>query len=50
LLSIDPVGLVRKSKDGAFPLAQCVNERPYVGSFFMSVAINRVFGTSLSGK
>lgn len=50
LLDIDPVGLVRKDKGAAFPLQQYVNDRPYVASSFMSVAINRVFGTLLSGK
>ena len=50
LLDIDPVGLVRKDRGQAFPLAQYVNDRPYVCSSFMSVAINRVFGTLLSGK
>tara|TARA_B100001989_G_scaffold252347_1_gene234071 strand:- start:5122 stop:6564 length:1443 start_codon:yes stop_codon:yes gene_type:complete len=50
LLDIDPVGLVRKNKGAAFPLEQYVNDRPYVASSFMSVAINRVFGTLLSGK
>lgn len=49
LLDIDPVGLVRKDKGAAFPLEQYVNDRPYVASSFMSVAINRVFGTLLSG-
>ncbi len=50
LLDIDPVGLVRKDRGNAFPLAQYVNDRPYVCSSFMSVAINRVFGTLISGK
>ena len=50
LLDIDPIGLVRKNRGQAFPLAQYVNDRPYVCSSFMSVAINRVFGTLLSGK
>ena len=50
LLDIDPVGLVRKDRGQAFPLAQYVNDRPYVCSSFMSVAINRVFGTLISGK
>ncbi len=50
LLDIDPVGLVRKDRGQAFPLAQYVNDRPYVCSSFMSVAINRVFGTLLSGR
>ncbi len=50
LLDIDPISLVRKNRGQAFPLAQYVNDRPYVCSSFMSVAINRVFGTLLSGK
>ncbi len=49
LLDIDPIGLVRKNRGTAFPLEQYVNDRPYVASSFMSVAINRVFGTLLSG-
>ena len=47
LLDIDPVGLVRK-RDGV--LGQYVNDRPYVASSFLSVAISRVFGSALSGK
>lgn len=50
MLDVDPVGLVRKDKGAAFPLEQYVNDRPYVASSFLSVAINRVFGTLLSGK
>ncbi|MCH9659916.1 MAG: 3' terminal RNA ribose 2'-O-methyltransferase Hen1, partial [Bacteroidetes bacterium] len=49
LLDVDPIGLVRKNRGTAFPLDQYVNDRPYVASSFMSVAINRVFGTLLSG-
>ena len=47
LLDIDSVGLVRGKKD--FALAQYVNDRPYVASSFMSVAIAQVFGTALNG-
>ena len=47
LLDIDPVGLVRK-RDGA--LGHYVNDRPYVASSFLSVAISRVLGSALSGK
>jgi 3' terminal RNA ribose 2'-O-methyltransferase Hen1 len=47
LLDVDPVGLVRGG-DGT--LRQYVNDRPYVASSFLSVAISRVFGTALSGK
>lgn len=53
LLEIDSVGLVRRqysrSRD-SFSLAEYVNDRPYVASSFMSVAIAKVFGTALSGK
>ncbi len=51
LLDVDPVGLVRKGKGNeSFALAQYVNDRPYVASSFMSVALNRVFRTLLSGQ
>src|SRR5215813_14774267 len=48
LLEVDPVGLVRgrqgpPGEGGA--LEQYVNDRPYVASSFLSVAIARVFGT-----
>lgn len=52
LLDIDPVGLVR-GKPGSsgerFALEQYVNDRPYVASSFMSVALAKAFGTALSG-
>ncbi|MEZ4670736.1 MAG: 3' terminal RNA ribose 2'-O-methyltransferase Hen1 [Anaerolineae bacterium] len=47
LLDIDPVGLVRGRGD--FALEQYVNDRPYVFSSFLSVAIAQVYGTALSG-
>jgi 3' terminal RNA ribose 2'-O-methyltransferase Hen1 len=49
LLDVDPIGLVRK---GAGPelLAQYVNDRPYVASSFLSVAIAQVYGSALSGN
>jgi 3' terminal RNA ribose 2'-O-methyltransferase Hen1 len=51
LLDVDPIGLVRKSKNNeSFALKQYVNDRPYVASSFMSVALNRAFGSLLSGK
>jgi 3' terminal RNA ribose 2'-O-methyltransferase Hen1 len=53
LLDIDPVGLVRTrrgpSGEGGL-LDQYVNDRPYVGSSFMSVAIARVFNSALAGN
>jgi len=52
LLDVDPVGLVRGRRGAAGEggmLEQYVNDRPYVASSFMSVAIARIFGTALSG-
>src|SRR6476619_2523191 len=46
LLDIDPVGLVRGRRGpGAEGLDQYVNDRPYVASSFLSVALSDVFGT-----
>jgi hypothetical protein len=47
LLDVDPVGLVRGK--GA-TLDQYVNDRPYVASSLMSVAIGEVFRTALGGR
>jgi len=52
LLDVDPVGLIRgrsRNRKGG-PLSQYVNDRPFVASSFLSVAISRVFGTALSGR
>jgi 3' terminal RNA ribose 2'-O-methyltransferase Hen1 len=53
LLDVDPVALVRgrstKTSDGGL-LTQYVNDRPYVASSFLSVAISRVFGSALGGR
>lgn len=52
LLEVDPVGLVRNRQGPpgeGFALEQYVNDRPYVASSFLSVAIAQVFGTALSG-
>jgi 3' terminal RNA ribose 2'-O-methyltransferase Hen1 len=49
LLDVDPVGLIRRGV--RFPrLDQYVNDRPYVASSFLSVAIARVFNSALAGK
>ena len=52
LLDIDPVGLVRPkpgaSNSGGW-LEQYVNDRPYVASSHLSVAIASVFGSALAG-
>jgi 3' terminal RNA ribose 2'-O-methyltransferase Hen1 len=53
VLDVDPVGLVRGRRgpegDGGL-LTQYVNDRPYVASSFLSVAINSVFGTAMTGR
>lgn len=48
LLEIDPLQLSRGQR-GATPLEPYVNDRPYVASSFLSVAISEVFGTALNG-
>ncbi|MEZ4227254.1 MAG: 3' terminal RNA ribose 2'-O-methyltransferase Hen1 [Polyangiaceae bacterium] len=51
LVDIDPVALVRGKNDASSgALGQYVNDRPYVASSFMSVAISQVFGSALNGK
>ena len=50
LLDVDPVGMVRGKGQGEGPLDQYVNDRPYVASSFLSVAISRVFGSALQGR
>lgn len=52
LLEVDPVGLVRKKGPGgnSGALDQYVNDRPYVASSFLSVAIAEVLGSALNGR
>lgn len=52
LLEIDPVNLVRRGGKAAeiFALQEYVNDRPYVASSFMSVAIAQVLGPAMSGR
>lgn len=53
LLDVDPVGLVRNRRGPSGErgtLDQYVNDRPYVASSFLSVAIARVFGSALAGR
>jgi 3' terminal RNA ribose 2'-O-methyltransferase Hen1 len=53
LLDVDPVGLVRNRRGPAGEgglLEQYVNDRPYVASSFLSVAISQVYGSALAGK
>lgn len=49
-LDIDPVGLVRRAGDQSFALSQYVNDRPYVASSFLSVALGQAFSTALAGR
>lgn len=49
LLDVDTVSLVR-GRDRALALDQYVNDRPYVASSFLSVAIAEVYGTALHGR
>ena len=52
LLDIDPVGIVRgkSGRVGGGPLDQYVNDRPYVASSFLSVAIAKAFGSAMKGR
>ncbi len=53
LLDIDPVGLVRNRRGPSGEgrsLEQYVNDRPYVASSFLSVAIAQVYGSALGGR
>ncbi len=51
LLEIDAVSLVRRGRArGDATLADYVNDRPYVASSFLSVAIAKLFGTAMSGR
>ncbi|MCA9691026.1 MAG: 3' terminal RNA ribose 2'-O-methyltransferase Hen1 [Myxococcales bacterium] len=51
LLDVDPVGLVRRPRgEAAGALTQYVNDRPYVASSLLCVAIGRVFQAALAGR
>ncbi len=51
LLEVDPIALVRRRRGGGgSTLGAYVNDRPYVASSFLSVAISQVFGTALAGN
>lgn len=52
LLDVDPVGLVRRRSPNAenTALGQYVNDRPYVASSLLSVALSRVFGSAMGGR
>ncbi|WP_051471732.1 3' terminal RNA ribose 2'-O-methyltransferase Hen1 [Patulibacter minatonensis] len=48
VLDVDPVGLVRRGQ-GGFALAEYVNDRPYVASSFLAVALVTVFKSAMAG-
>ena len=50
-LYVDPVGLVRgKNQQSDGLLTQYVNDRPYAANSFLSVALTRALGQTMSGK
>ena len=51
LLEVDPVALVRgrSGTNDGFALGQYVNDRPYVASSLLSVAMGKVFRSALNG-
>ncbi len=51
VLDVDAVDLARQHRHtGNERLAQYVNDRPYVASSFLSVAISQVYGSALNGS
>lgn len=52
MLDIDPIKLSRQQggDQASFALQPYVNNRPYVASSFLSVAIAQVYGTALNGR
>ena len=50
LLDVDPVGLIRGKHRRGGLLDQYVNDRPFVASSFLSVAIAQVYGSALAGR
>ena len=50
LLEIDPIELIRGRKGADLGLQHYVNDRPYVASSFMSVALSQLFSTAMNGR
>jgi 3' terminal RNA ribose 2'-O-methyltransferase Hen1 len=51
LLEVDPIGLARgRGRGSTRVLEHYVNDRPYVASSFLSVAVGEVFRSALSGR
>lgn len=49
-LDVDPIGLVRRQHDDGLAMDQYVNDRPYVASSLLSVAISRCLSSALNGR
>lgn len=53
LLDVEPIEMVRGARNlgrDGFALGHYVNDRPYVASSFMSVALSKVFSSAMNGK
>jgi 3' terminal RNA ribose 2'-O-methyltransferase Hen1 len=50
VLDVDPVGLVRGKSGSDGLMQQYVNDRPYVASSFLSVAMGRAFREAIGGR
>src|SRR5262245_16808082 len=50
LLDVDPIALVRRPSPSSGRAHDYVNDRPYVASSFLSVAISRLFGSAMAGR
>ena len=53
LLDIDSIDMVKGGRNRSgkgFSLGQYVNDRPYVASSFMSVALSKAFSTAMNGR
>jgi 3' terminal RNA ribose 2'-O-methyltransferase Hen1 len=50
IMEVDPVALVRGRGSADGLMSQYVNDRPYAATSFLSVALNRVFRTAMTGE
>jgi 3' terminal RNA ribose 2'-O-methyltransferase Hen1 len=50
ILDLDPLSLVGRGQSAGLPLYPYVNDRPYVASSFLSVALAEVFKSALNGQ
>jgi hypothetical protein len=50
VLNLDPLRLARRGERVGLPLYPCVNDRPYVASSFLSVALSEVFKSDMNGQ